>query len=69
MSSENHRWHENTTHRKALLRANNMNNTLSPVRHAKVGQPECLHVIFQGCALCAGVWLNDKLGRGSVTLA
>lgn len=46
-----------------------MNNTLSPVRHAKVGQPECLHVIFQGCALCAGVWLNDKLGRGSVTLA
>ena len=46
-----------------------MNDTLPPVGHAKVGQPECLHIFFQGSALRARVRLNYEFGRGGVAFA
>ena len=46
-----------------------MDDTLPPVGHAKVRQPERLHVLFQGRALRARVRLRDELFDGREVLA
>lgn len=63
------RRNNNVTYRKALLWADNMDDTLSPVGHAKVGQSEYFHILLEGRALCARVWLDDKLRGSRVRLA
>jgi hypothetical protein len=46
---------------EALLGANDVDDTLALVAHAKVGQAEVLDVLLEGCALQTRVGLFDEL--------
>jgi hypothetical protein len=47
---------------KTLLRADNVDNTLTLVAHTEVGEPKVLHVLLQGCALETRIILLDEVG-------
>lgn len=45
---------------EALLRSNDMDNSLALVAQAEICQTELLDVLFEGNALCAGIVLLDE---------
>ena len=61
--------HSSPRKREALLWTYDVNNALALVAQTKVGEAECLDIVFQGEALCTGVGLLNKLSYALEVLA